>query len=365
MLLVKIVLENVTKKFGNTMAVDGLSLEIHDKEFVVLLGPSGCGKTTTLNMIAGLETVTAGSIFFDGAAVNDLSPERRDVAMVFQSYALYPHMTAFNNIAFPLRIRKKSSDEVRRRVDEVAEMLRIGRLLNKKPFELSGGERQRVALARAIIREPKAFLMDEPLSNIDAKLRVYMRAELIRLQKDLKITTVYVTHDQVEAMSMADRVAVMDRGRLMQVGEPLEVFERPATVFVGGFVGTPPMNLFDCTFIEKDNEGRLESTNISLELPPEVASLVKREATSPECILGVRPQDIRIYHERVPEAFHAEIYALEPLGTEVVVDLKIGDMIVKAVAPATFKARMADMMWFGIDKGRMHIFDKKTEKAIL
>lgn len=364
--MVEVVLEEVSKRFGDTLAVDGVSLQVNDKEFFILLGPSGCGKSTTLNMIAGLETVTSGKIYFDDQVVNDVPPEKRDVAMVFQSFALYPTMNVFDNIAFPLRVRRYPRDDVRRRVRETAEMLRIVHLLEKKPHELSGGEKQRVALARAIVREPKLFLLDEPLSNIDAKLRVYMRAELIRLQKDLKTTTIYVTHDQVEAMTMGDRVAVMNAGKIMQVAEPMEVFRKPANLFVAGFIGTPPMNFFDCTLQQKDGHATLDAGFFELKLRRQYAELISQAGGGPELVLGVRPHNLRIYKEKHPSpTFEAEVFALEPLGTETVVDLKVGENIYKAVTGPGFSAKIAEKVVVVIDDENIHVFDRKSGVAVV
>ena len=363
--MVKVVLEKLTKKFGTTLAVDGIDLEIYDKEFFVLLGPSGCGKTTTLNMVAGLEPITSGNIYFDGALVNDRPPEKRDVAMVFQTYALYPQMNAFDNMAFPLKIRKLSTSEIKSRVEKTADMLHIRSLLDKKPYEMSGGERQRVALARAIVREPKAFLMDEPLSNIDAKLRVYMRAELIRLQKDLQITTIYVTHDQVEAMSMADRVAIMNEGKVAQVSDPMTIFNHPSDSFVGGFVGTPPMNFFEAEFAKKGQQAYLQTSDFALKLDTDTAMLIEEKAAGSELTIGARPQDIRLASKRSSdEDFEAEVYAVEPLGTETVVDLRIGDRLLKVVASHTFESKITDKVWANVDKKRIHVFNKSDGKNI-
>ena len=364
--MVKVLLEKLTKKFGSALAVDGIDLEIRDKEFFVLLGPSGCGKTTTLNMIAGLEPITSGNIYFDGTLVNDIPPEKRDVAMVFQSYALYPQMNAFDNIAFPLKIRKLSTSEIKSRVEKTAEMLHIRPMLKKKPHELSGGERQRVALARAIVREPKAFLMDEPLSNVDAKLRVYMRAELIRLQKDLQTTTIYVTHDQVEAMSMADRVAIMNLGKVAQVSDAMTIFNHPADSFVGGFVGTPPMNFFDCDLVKKGQQVFLQTPHFAIKLDDEVAKLVEEKAAGSELTIGARPQDVSVTPRKSSEEdFEAEVYAVEPLGTETVVDLRVDDKIVKVVASHAFDSRIMDRVWACVNKKRMHLFNRSDGKAIL
>lgn len=363
--MARVFVENLTKRFGETVAVDNVTLEVKDKEFVVLLGPSGCGKTTTLRCIAGLETPDSGNIYIGDELVNDLPPKDRDIAMVFQSYALYPHMTAFDNIAFPLKMRKVPKSEIKRRVVETARLLRIEHLLDRKPRQLSGGEAQRVALGRAIVREPKVFLFDEPLSNLDAKLRVYMRAELKRLQKELATTTVYVTHDQVEAMTMADRVALMSAGKLMQVASPDDVYNKPANLFVAGFIGSPPMNFVDCTLAERDGEYELDAKEFKVKLPADLGQLVKSQATGPELVLGVRPEDITVHEAGAPEAVESEVYVVEPLGSEVVLDLKVGEYLIKAVTPPTVRFKIGDKAYMVFNKDRMHIFDKKTEKAII
>src|SRR6187401_3298491 len=286
---------NVTKHFGGAAVVDDLSLEIDDGEFVVLLGPSGCGKTTTLRMLAGLETVTTGDIYIEGERINDVQTQHRDLAMVFQSYALYPHMTIAENIAYPLRVRKLDKDERTRRVGEVARMLEIESLLARKPRQLSGGERQRVALARAIVREPRAYLMDEPLSNLDARLRVQMRGELKRLQHQLGTTTIYVTHDQAEAMTLASRVAVMKRGKLQQFDTPLNIYNHPANRFVAEFVGSPSMNFID---------GRIDGgvfMSESIRIP------VTREHTN-QITIGIRPEHIQVFTEPQNGAIAATVY---------------------------------------------------------
>jgi multiple sugar transport system ATP-binding protein len=363
--MVVVKLENLTKRFRDVVAVDNVNLEIKDKEFFAILGPSGSGKSTMLNMIAGLEEPTSGYIYFDGQIVNDIPPEKRDVAMVFQTFALYPHLNAFENIAFPLRVRKYPKDEIKNKVIEVAEMLRIRHLLNKKPYELSGGERQRVALARAIIREPRLFLLDEPLSNIDAKLRVYMRAELIRLQKDLGITTIYVTHDQVEAMTMGDRVAIMNLGKIMQVGSPMEVFKKPANIFVAGFVGSPPMNFFECS-LRTNGKNLLDCGYFTLSVDEEMAKIIKQKSSSSELILGVRPNDIKVTVDRISDdSFQSEVFAVERLGTESVINFKLGDAIYKSIMQGVVYYRFGEKVWVTVDKNAIHIFDKKSEKAIL
>ncbi len=359
--LARVAIKGLTKTFGETVAVKDLDLDIADRSFVVLLGPSGCGKTTTLRCIAGLETPDKGEIYIGDRLVNDLAPKDRDIAMVFQSYALYPHMKVFDNIAFPLKMHKVPKAEIKERVYKTAELLRIKHLLDRKPKQLSGGEAQRTALGRAIVRDPEVFLMDEPLSNLDAKLRVYMRAELKRLQKELGVTTIYVTHDQVEAMTMADKVAIMNKGVLQQLGNANEIFDHPANLFVAGFIGSPPMNLIDCTLTEKG----LDAGVFTLAVPDEIRDLIKEKASGPELILGVRPEDISLSKKRTSEAvMKAEVYVTEPLGSEIIVDLKVGDEIVKARVDPDFVVGPGDEVWMFINRDRMHIFDKKTEKAI-
>jgi multiple sugar transport system ATP-binding protein len=319
---------NVTKTFGGACVVDDLSLEIGDGEFIVLLGPSGCGKTTTLRMLAGLESATSGDILIDGERVNDVPTQHRDLAMVFQSYALYPHMTIAENIGYPLRVRKLDKADRVARVQRVAAMLEIELLLERRPRQLSGGERQRVALARAIVREPRAYLMDEPLSNLDARLRVQMRGELKRLQHQLGTTTIYVTHDQAEAMTLASRVAVMKKGRLQQFDTPLKIYNEPANRFVAEFVGSPSMN-----FIEKGG-----------------------------VTIGIRPEHIQVL--TVPEdgAIEARVYVTELMGNETFVFLSVGDNRLIARAPADFRVDVDTKVWLRIATEKMHFFDTKSGK---
>lgn len=343
--------KNVTKTFGDTIVVDDLNLEIDDGEFVVLLGPSGCGKTTTLRMLAGLETVTSGDIFIENQRINDVQTQHRDLAMVFQSYALYPHMTIADNIAYPLRVRKLDKQERTRRVNEVARMLEIEPLLDRKPRQLSGGERQRVALARAIVREPRAYLMDEPLSNLDARLRVQMRGELKRLQHQLETTTIYVTHDQAEAMTLATRVAVMKRGQLQQFDTPLNIYNRPANRFVAEFVGSPSMNFID---------GRIESgvfKNASIRIS------VTRKDTD-QITIGIRPEDMAVLTEREIGAIPATVYVTELMGNETFVFLTVGNNRLIARAPADFRAEVESPVWLRIVADKAHFFDAQTGLAI-
>src|ERR687885_33150 len=261
-------IKNLTRKYGNVNALDNFSLEVNSGEFMVLLGPSGCGKTTVVRCIAGLAKPNTGQIYIGDELVNQLPPKDRDVAMVFQNYALYPHMNVYENIAFPLKMRKISKQEIKDKVRNIAQLLGIENFLNRKPKELSGGQMQRVALGRALVREPKIFLMDEPLSNLDAKLRTYMRTEIKKLQKKIGITTLYITHDQIEAMSMADKIAVMNGGLLQQVGTPQQVYNQPANTFVAGFIGSPSMNFLECRLVRDSSTIHLESDSVSFKLPP-------------------------------------------------------------------------------------------------
>jgi multiple sugar transport system ATP-binding protein len=364
--MAKVMLDNLSKNFGEVMAVDNLSLQVNDKEFIVLLGPSGCGKTTALRCIAGLETPSRGGIYIGDQLVNEIPPRDRDIAMVFQSYALYPHMSVYDNLAFPLKMRKFSKEEINARVKKAADLLRIPHLLERKPKQLSGGEQQRVALGRAIVREPKVFLMDEPLSNLDAKLRLYMRAELKRLQKELEITTIYVTHDQAEAMTMADRIAVMNQGKLLQLATPEETYNEPSNIFVGGFIGSPPMNFIDCSFSEKDGKAFLDAGLLTLDVS-EYASKIKKKNTVGSLVLGIRPEDV-LLQEKDPlsgDAVEAEIYVVEPLGAQIIVDLKLENNRVKAISPEGMALNVGERVWLTFRKNELHIFDKKTENALI
>jgi len=364
--LATVTLEHVSKSFGKVLAVDDVSIKIKDKNFIALLGPSGCGKTTTLRLIAGLETLTSGNIHIGDRLVNDLSPRDRNIAMVFQSYALYPHMSVFDNMAFPLKIRKLPKDETKKRVMDTASLLEIQDLLDRKPKELSGGQRQRVALGRAIVRNPEVFLLDEPLSNLDAKLRVYMRAELKRLQRNLGVTTIYVTHDQVEALTMSDRIAVMNEGKLQQVDGPDELYSKPANTWVAGFIGSPPMNFFDCTLTTEDQRTFLDASEFKLEIDPQLAAAIREKSSSSEFILGARPEDLTVVKGRLgKEDVPAEIYVVEPVGESTIVDLKIGKYLVKARAAAGFKAEIGEKVGVSIAREKVHIFDKKTEQALV
>jgi multiple sugar transport system ATP-binding protein len=347
-------LHQLTKSFGSSRVVDDLSLQINDGEFVVLLGPSGCGKTTTLRMIAGLEQATAGEILIDGERVNDFSPQRRDVAMVFQSYALYPHMTVAENIAYPLRVRKMERQQIEDQVQRTAGMLEITLLLDRRPRELSGGERQRVALARAIVRHPRAFLMDEPLSNLDARLRLQMRAELKHLQQQLGTTTVYVTHDQAEAMILGHRVAVMNQGRLQQFDTPLTIYNEPANRFVAGFVGSPTMNFLEG---EIDVAGsRFVTPQIALPVNKSLAEVFQRRR-SKRVTLGLRAEHISVALDERPGWQPASVYVTELMGSETFVILQIDKTRVVARAPGEFRAEIDRQAWIEFDMNKTHWFD--------
>ena len=354
--MVSIKLKNVTKAFGDFKAVDNVSFEIKDKEFFVLLGPSGSGKSTTLNMLAGFEPPTDGVIEFDGANMNQVVPENRDVAMVFQSYALYPTMSAYDNIAFPLRIKKVPKDQVDDDVNRIADMLGISHLLDKKPHALSGGERQRVALSRAIVRKPNVFLMDEPLSNLDAKLRVHMRSELIRLQKKLNITTIYVTHDQTEAMSMADRVAVMDEGEIVQIAQPADIYDKPANQFVAGFVGSPPMNFFDSS----RSNGALNMAGHKIKISKHTSDKLSKSAKS-ELIAGIRPGDLKI-SDKKDGTMSAKVLTVEVLGSETLISVDINGIEAKILSER--RAKISGNINLIADPDLIHVFDKGSKSLL-
>jgi multiple sugar transport system ATP-binding protein len=331
--------DNVAKRFGAVSVIEGLDLDIRDHEFMVLVGPSGCGKSTALRMIAGLEEISAGRVLIGERVVNDLEPKDRDVAMVFQNYALYPHMTVRENIEFGLKIRKTPREEMRRKVDEAAQTLGIDSLLDRRPKQLSGGQRQRVAVARAIVRDPKVFLFDEPLSNLDAKLRVQMRAEITRLQQRLGTTCVYVTHDQIEAMTMGHRITVLREGRIQQVGTPLEVYDRPANVFVAQFIGTPPMNFFD-------------ATALPVPLPSGVDPARVRA--------GIRPEHLT----RGSVPIRAVVELVEPIGHEAVVHTRAAGETLVATFEVHAAPRTGETVELMLQPEKLHLFDAATEQRL-
>jgi len=358
-------IKQINKKYDDFHAVKDVNLEILDREFLVLVGPSGCGKTTTLRMVAGLESITSGQILIGNTVVNDLPPMDRDIAMVFQNYALYPHMSVFDNMAFGLKMRKFEKSEIVTRVKQAADILGIEQLLHRKPRQLSGGQRQRVALGRAIVRHPQVFLFDEPLSNLDAKLRVQMRVELKKLHQRLGTTAVYVTHDQVEAMTLGDRVVVMKDGWVQQVGEPLELYNKPANRFVAGFIGSPAMNFTGVTLV--DGNGRLAVKNQGLEIEvPEAQAQRLRPFVGRNLTLGVRPEDLRVANDGDPAGltFNTKVEVVEQLGSEILLDVRVGsDSMVAAVDP-TIRARPQDTIRLAVNPLRLHFFDAQTEAAV-
>lgn len=343
--MAEIQLKKLSKRWGNFVAVDDFNLTIADKEFLVLLGPSGCGKTTTMRMIAGLENVTEGEILVDGEVINHLEPKDRDVAMVFQSYALYPNMNVFENIRFPLKVRGINRSTHNEKVMRAVKMVELEEFLHRKPAELSGGQRQRVALARAIVREPNVFLMDEPLSNLDAKLRVSTRAQIKNLSHELSVTTVYVTHDQIEAMTLADRVVVMKQGIIQQVGSPTEIYDKPANSFVAGFIGSPAMNLIEGEIVNK--QFRSHSTSIG-----------KLNSKDKKITLGFRAEDASVVNKG--GQINAPIYTLEILGDATMVTVKIGSSLVSIKAEKDYRANIEDMVSIRIPSEKCHLFDQKT-----
>ena len=361
----QVVIRNANKMYGDVHAVKDVSLQIRDKEFMVFVGPSGCGKTTTLRMVAGLEAITSGDILIGDRIVNELPPMDRDIAMVFQNYALYPHMSVYDNMAFGLKMRKFDRAEIAKRVQRAAEILDIQQLLQRKPRQLSGGQRQRVALGRAIVRDPKVFLFDEPLSNLDAKLRVQMRVELKKLHERLGTTAIYVTHDQVEAMTLGDRVVVMKDGWVQQVGEPLDLYNTPANKFVAGFIGSPAMNFATVALKEQNGSLLAENNGLSIKLPDEIAQRL-RGHSSREITLGIRPEDLTVATAADPAdlCFDAAIEVIEQLGSEIILDMKVGDGMMVASVEPTVRVKVHDNMRLAMRPSRLHVFDAKTEAAI-
>jgi len=364
--MAKVELRNVVKRYGQTVAVDHVNLEIDDGEFLILLGPSGCGKTTTLRSIAGLEAVDEGEIVIDDVVVNNKRPSDRDMAFCFQQYALYPHLTAFENIAFPLRTQQMNNQEIDSRVTEVGRLLQIEDIFKRKPSKLSAGDQQRVALARAMVRQPKVYLMDEPLSNLDAQLRVDMRAELRRLQITNQITTVYVTHDQVEAMAMADRIAIMNLGVLQQVGTPDEVYTYPANLFVANFIGSPSMNFINCNFQASTHSLQIPTNSETLifRLPDNIKQVSTGLHDGSELVLGIRPEDIDIHTEPVEEGIECSYILLEALGSENIHHTGHGElnMVVRTSPADTYSEGQS--LWVSFEHDGIRLFDRNSGMAI-
>ncbi|MFW6237717.1 MAG: ABC transporter ATP-binding protein [Halanaerobiales bacterium] len=369
--MAKVKLNNVTKQFDEVTAVKDAELEIRDEEFLVLVGPSGCGKSTTLRMIAGLEEITEGTIEIGDTVVNDIPPKDRDIAMVFQNYALYPHMNVYDNMAFGLKLRKYPKDTIKKQVQDAAEILGITDLLDRKPKQLSGGQRQRVALGRAIVREPKVFLMDEPLSNLDAKLRVQMRTELSKLHERLQTTVVYVTHDQTEAMTMGDRIVVLKDGIIQQVDDPLSLYNEPNNMFVAGFIGSPAMNFLDATLENDGDTYYLDGHGEFRVAIPEDKNEVIQDYEGKDVVLGVRPEDLvdsRITHDfEISEdnAINVDVEVVEPMGSEIylyVATEETHSMVARVEAESD--ADVGDGIKLGVDLRKIHVFDAVTEEAI-
>ena len=368
--------KHIYKKYpGGVTAVSDFCLEVKDKEFIILVGPSGCGKTTTLRMIAGLEEITEGELHIGDTLVNDIAPKDRDIAMVFQNYALYPHMTVFDNMAFGLKLRKTPKEEIKRRVEEAARILDITHLLERRPKALSGGQKQRVALGRAIVREPKVFLLDEPLSNLDAKLRAQMRTELTKIHQKLGTTFVYVTHDQVEAMTMATRIVVMKDGLIQQVATPQNLYDLPVNVFVAGFIGTPQMNFIKCNLEKKGEDLYFVFGQNSLKLPEEKAkNPALKDYIGKEVILGVRPEclhDEQRYLDAMPDSIiTANVEVTELMGAEIYLYLVTSGAededqnLIARVSPRS-EARAGDTVKIAVELPRVHVFDKDTERCII
>lgn len=354
---------NITKYFNTTKVIENLDLEVQDGEFLVLVGPSGCGKSTTLRLLAGLEELTAGEILIDGKVVNNIAPKDRDISMVFQNYALYPHMTVYENMAFGLKLRKFKKDKIREMVKEAADILELQELLARKPKQLSGGQSQRVALGRAIVRKPKVFLFDEPLSNLDAKLRAHMRTEIKKLHARLKTTMIYVTHDQVEAMTMGDRIVVMNNGIIHQVGTPIEVYNNPSDLFVAGFIGSPAINLIEMSLA--DNDMLISKGNeFTLDIPTTDINTLKKLGLK-KVIIGIRPEDIYLEkREFCLNPIKATIDVLEPLGNETLLYVDINNVRLICRETGFIRAKHGDSISMYFNRNRVKYFNIDTQKAL-
>ncbi|MCX7015581.1 MAG: sn-glycerol-3-phosphate ABC transporter ATP-binding protein UgpC [Candidatus Sumerlaeota bacterium] len=366
--MARVLLQNVSKVFpGNVKAVDNMTLEIQDREFLVLVGPSGCGKSTTLRMVAGLEEITNGEVYIGERLVNDVPPKDRDIAMVFQNYALYPHMTVEKNMAFGLKLRKFPKAEIDKRVREAAQILGIEDLLQRKPKALSGGQRQRVAVGRAIVRKPKVFLFDEPLSNLDAKLRVQMRTEISKLHQRLQSTMIYVTHDQTEAMTMGDRIVVMKDGLVQQIDEPVQLYDHPKNRFVAGFIGSPPMNFFDGVIRKEDGGLVFDEGKIKAPVPPSKAGALAKFLDKP-VVFGIRPENIndpRYTSAEGPAArVEARVEVIEPMGSELYLYLTTGKSPFIARVEAHVTSEVDEMKELIFDMEKCHFFDAQTEEVV-
>lgn len=358
-----VTLENIHKHFGDVRAVDGISLHVEDGEFIALLGPSGCGKTTTLRMVAGLENPTSGTISIGARDVTNLAPRDRDIAMVFQDYALYPHMTVMDNIGYPLKVRGTPRAALEQRVTEVAKNLQIGELLKRRPGQLSGGQQQRASVARAVVHQAQVFLFDEPLSNLDAKLRLEARAFLKHLQRDVGVTALYVTHDQAEAMALADRIVVMRDGKIMQAGTPLEVYRVPANTFVASFIGSPPMNLLPCTLDSAANALHFTGTDATLDLAALNGALPKATRPGEALSLGIRPENIVIHNEASkPNTIPAQHYVTQTLGGEILVILTVGETLISVRIFEDEMDELPDRVWLELDLERVFFYGEDGDR---
>jgi len=361
----KLVVKNIRKMFGTFEAVKDVSFQVEEKETLCLLGPSGCGKTTTLRIIAGLEVPTSGEVFVDGVLVNDVPPQKRQIGLVFQDYAIFPHLSVFENIAYGLRVRKMPEVQIERKVHETAALVDVEGILDVPGKKLGLSEMQRVAVGRSITLDPKLLLLDEPLSNIDAKARERMRAELGKLQKEIGIATVYVTHDQLEAMTLADRIAVMRNGLIEQIGTTSEIYDSARTLFVANFIGSPSMNQIDCEFVYDEEQAILKSGGFSLDIT-EFAETIRDRSKGKELVLGIRPENVSLDIEKTdPKAIEAEVQLVEPVGAKSIYHLKISGLTVLAKDYPMPEANVGVKVWATFNKDKLHLFDKKTEEAIL
>lgn len=361
-----VILKDVCKRYGGVEAVKNLNLLCKDAEFTCLLGPSGCGKSSSLRMIAGLEEISSGEIYIGDRLANNLSPRDRNIAMIFETYALYPHLSAFNNIAFPLKIRQLPKSQIKKKVEDVAEMMDMKDFLRKRVKGLGDGQKQRVSIARALVREPDVLLMDEPISHLDAKLRNRMRTEFRRLNKDTGTTCIYVTHDQMEAMALGDKIAIMNHGFLQQEGTPDEVFNRPANEFVAGFIGEPPMNFLDCTLSQEKEGYLLSSPFFSIPCPNELGKKAEKRGDHKEIRIGIRPTDIEISGQKsVAGAIRGDVYTVEPRGDELILSVKLGEKLVRVESVDESKFKPGDTIWLTPEKDRINAFDISSGEAII
>ena len=358
-----VIINDVWKYYGKTPAVKALNIEVQDGEFLCILGPSGCGKSSTLRMLAGLENISSGKILFGDREVNELPPKDRDIAMVFENYALYPHKSVYDNIANSLRLRKTEKSIIEKKVTRAAELLEIDSLLDRKPMELSGGQKQRVAIGRAIVREPELFLFDEPIAHLDAKLRAHMRGELKLLQRELGTTMIYVTHDQLEALSMADRIAVMHEGVLQQLDTPQDIYNNPINEWVAGFVGEPPMNLFDCEIASRDGKLFVDHANFSMLLGEKQTSILSQSQATGKIRVGIRPDEIAINTNPVDNSVPGKILVTEPLGGDMLVDITMGEHKLMVKTKPDFRGTMGEECYIVFDTNRWHLFDIGSGKA--